>query len=287
MTKTCLPIILALAVTLLPANAEDWITTDGVAHKDVKIVKVGADSVTITDSNGGATIPFSALSLDLQKRFGYTPPATVDPMKVVASWTSITTALGKVIPITKVTAVDAHSVHYETANGVGSVEISDLPDDVQKSLGYDPAAAAKAIADQQARNAATDAMVAHVTAQDQAAKLQSDQTAATQSQMVKNAVYIHGKVLQKTDDGLIVDCDSDKYEAGVPGGPLKLVGQGVNATRIFGVTVMLTHYPNQETLVDGSPVSTVAYPTGPYSYTNVMGAQATIASYTATLPSGN
>jgi len=105
-------------------------------------------------------------------------------MKVTASWTSITLYTGKVIPITKVTAVDAHSVHYSTEMGGGAVEISDLPDDVQKSLGYDPQAAAKAIADLKAKEAATDALVAQVTAKEQAEK---QQVYATPAQPITNA----------------------------------------------------------------------------------------------------
>ncbi|MCE0498529.1 MAG: hypothetical protein LV481_11345 [Methylacidiphilales bacterium] len=165
--------LLLLALGFLPVLAEDWTATDGTVYKDVQLVKLNTDSITITDSEGNATIPFSVLPPALQKRFGYVPP--LDRMKVVASWTSITTAYGKVIPITKVTEVDAHSVHYETANGAGSVEIADLPDDVQKSLGYDPDAAAKAVADEKAREAATDAMIAQVTAVDKAAKKLADE----------------------------------------------------------------------------------------------------------------
>jgi Zn-dependent alcohol dehydrogenase len=114
------------------------------------------------------TLLFAFLSIHL-----YADDAKPDPMKVVASWTSITTEYGKVIPITKVTAVDAVAVHNISDTGCGAIPIADLPDDIQKALGYDPDAAAKAKADQVAHDAATDALVIRVTAQEQAAKQQA------------------------------------------------------------------------------------------------------------------
>ena len=52
-------------------RAEDWTTTDGKVYKDIKVIKSDAASVTILDSDGGASIPLANLPPDLQKRFNY------------------------------------------------------------------------------------------------------------------------------------------------------------------------------------------------------------------------
>jgi hypothetical protein len=62
-----------LFITSTSLHAEDWTTTDGKVYKDVKVVKTEPDAVTITDHDGGALIPLTKLSPDLQKRFNYDP----------------------------------------------------------------------------------------------------------------------------------------------------------------------------------------------------------------------
>jgi hypothetical protein len=57
----------------LPVLAEDWTTTDGKTYKDVMVVKIEADAVTIIDNDGGALVPLATLSPELQKRFNYDP----------------------------------------------------------------------------------------------------------------------------------------------------------------------------------------------------------------------
>lgn len=67
--------ILLLALMAIPVFAEDWTITDGKTYKNVVVVKVEVDAVTILDSEGGALIPLSELPADLQKRFSYDPIA--------------------------------------------------------------------------------------------------------------------------------------------------------------------------------------------------------------------
>ena len=66
---------IGLALLSLHLRAEDWTTTDGVVHKDVKVIKVEADCVTILDSDGGARIALAKLPPDVQKKLGYNPAA--------------------------------------------------------------------------------------------------------------------------------------------------------------------------------------------------------------------
>ena len=55
------------------ARPEDWITHDGTTYRDVKVLKVEPDAVTIIDAEGGALVPLAKLGPLLQKRFGYDP----------------------------------------------------------------------------------------------------------------------------------------------------------------------------------------------------------------------
>ena len=58
---------------MMTARAEDWTTTDGKTYKNVTVIKHDAVTVTILDSDGGASIPISNLPPDIQKRFDYDP----------------------------------------------------------------------------------------------------------------------------------------------------------------------------------------------------------------------
>jgi hypothetical protein len=55
------------------ARAEDWTTTDGKVYKDVKVMKLEDDAMTILYSDGGGLVPLATLSPDLQERFKYDP----------------------------------------------------------------------------------------------------------------------------------------------------------------------------------------------------------------------
>jgi hypothetical protein len=70
---------MSLAAALLGAVggtsllAEDWTTLDGVTYKDVKVIKVEDDAVTILYHDGGALIRMFRLPPALQARFHYDP----------------------------------------------------------------------------------------------------------------------------------------------------------------------------------------------------------------------
>jgi len=63
------------ALALLPTAllAEDWKTTDGMVYKDVRVIRVEADAITIIYRDGGALVPLFKLPHDLQDRFDYDP----------------------------------------------------------------------------------------------------------------------------------------------------------------------------------------------------------------------
>jgi hypothetical protein len=71
--QSCAGGLLLLATVLAPLRAEDWTTISGKVYKDVKVVKVEADAVTILDQDGGALVPLMLLPEALQKKFNYDP----------------------------------------------------------------------------------------------------------------------------------------------------------------------------------------------------------------------
>jgi len=66
-------VLFFLALPGLGLRAEDWTTTDGKVYKDVKVVKLEADAVTILHQDGGALVPLASLPPALQQRFNYDP----------------------------------------------------------------------------------------------------------------------------------------------------------------------------------------------------------------------
>jgi hypothetical protein len=76
--KTIRAILAAAMLVLVAAagslaHAEDWTTTDGKVYKNVKVMKLEPDAVTILYSEGGALVPLATLSPELQEKFQYDP----------------------------------------------------------------------------------------------------------------------------------------------------------------------------------------------------------------------
>ncbi len=69
------PVFLAFALALCSTNgfAEDWTTTDGTIYKNVRVVRVEDDAVTILYRDGGALVFLNKLPPALQLKFDYDP----------------------------------------------------------------------------------------------------------------------------------------------------------------------------------------------------------------------
>jgi hypothetical protein len=62
-----------IVLTTVRVQADDWYLNDGRIYRDVLVIKVEDDAVTILDSSGGALIPLDKLPDFLQKKFHYDP----------------------------------------------------------------------------------------------------------------------------------------------------------------------------------------------------------------------
>ena len=75
MARTVALLIAVSLVSIPSAYAEDWTTTNGKTYKDVTVVKFDAQSVTILDADGGASVSLADLPANLQQKFHYDPKA--------------------------------------------------------------------------------------------------------------------------------------------------------------------------------------------------------------------
>ena len=66
-------LVLALALCSTKGIAEDWTTTDGTVYKNVTVIRVEDDAITILYKDGGALVPLFKLPTPLQKRYEYDP----------------------------------------------------------------------------------------------------------------------------------------------------------------------------------------------------------------------
>ena len=154
--------LLLLLLTSVSTIAEDWSTTDGKKYEGVTVVKIEDDTVTILDKDGGARVPLSTLSVELQKRFNYDPvkaqaaarkhddeqkleeqqlksqlaaQAKAKADALAEDWT----LNGKDYHNVKVTKVEDDTVSITYDGGIGRFPLADLTPDLQKRFNYAPA----------------------------------------------------------------------------------------------------------------------------------------------------
>ncbi len=75
MIKVAFLAIPCLALFAHLALADDVTTLDGKTYKNITVVKKDLYSITVLTDDGGATIQFTNLPPDLQKKYGYDPAA--------------------------------------------------------------------------------------------------------------------------------------------------------------------------------------------------------------------
>ena len=293
MTKTSLFVICALIFAAFPTWAEDWTTTDGKIYKNVTVVSHDATAVTISSSDGVATLSIALLDKGLQKR-------VLDDNVTAKDWTVNGQDYHNVV----VGQVEADRVHITYDGGVGAVSLADLPPDLQKRFSYDPKKAAAAMAIRTQQEAESDRMAQEAAKQAEIQKQQEEK----RQELLKQAVTIRGTVIQILPEGMLVQCPTLEelmaannaemagtmrsvggggtsiYDKPADGGPSVAERMGLLPDKgtkpVYGMC-FLKNYPGQDQLVDNSRIRIVAYPDGPVSYQAVDGSTKTIPCYNA------
>jgi hypothetical protein len=289
MTKNFLPIALGLVAISSLIRDDDITLTDGTMLKNAKIVQRddATKTVTISFSGGTAKVPSEMMPTSIATT---TPPAAVtqpapappptvspDNTPMPKDWT----VNGREFYNVTVGEVEADRVNITYDGGLGTVMLADMPRDLQKRFNYDPAAAQKL----EAQRAADQQEFAALDAA--RAKEQATQAAATRLAN-RPKVYRMGEVIQRIPGGgLLIDCempepvaDSSASVGGGGGVYVPQTGCPAGMKMAYG-TFRLTGYPNENTVVDGEAVRTVAFEDGTFSYTSVAGSYKTVTSYEA------
>jgi hypothetical protein len=216
---------------------------------------------------------------------------------------TFTNHYGEVTSNAIVTKIEPGGLVYSVSGGGGRVKFSELPEDVRERFGYDPAKAAETEKAQQQRRL-RDAQLLAAQAQ-AAAKTDSERILFEKASASK--IYVAGTVMQKTDDGLLVDSGTFPEKIGEiashanlnqrTGRKLsdneknvwaewsefsKLSSQG----KLYKGICLLTDSTNID-VADDDYISSPAYPNGTYSYSAVSGGQKTIRKFTCDISKVN
>jgi len=195
------------------------------------------------------------------------------------------TVNGKTYHNVTVTKVEPDKVHIMFDGGIGSVNLSDLPPDLQKRFNYDPQAAKvaeKAEADRLAELDREHALEAQKQAKIAAAQDKADAKAKDIAAMQKTAVQIPVQIMQVLPDGVLCEKQQiNQYTVSSPVSGNRSEGFGkapASATQTVstgtGVIIFVTGV--SQGLADGQQLSFHAYRDGTYSYTDTQSATRTV-----------
>ena len=188
---------------------------------------------------------------------------------------------GRAFTNAEVFKVDPSGIFFRYAGtSVGRIEFPDLPANIQKQLGYDPAKAADFLVEQKRKE------TAQKMAQQERAKNYAAQLAAQKRlrEVALTRIGIRGKIIQKTAEGLLVNSGSEEWsrisaaERAMGASP---GGGGAVIFACFDGVCLLTDFAGADKMVDGEVVETSAYPNGQYTYTTVQNASKTVRRFTA------
>lgn len=193
---------------------------------------------------------------------------------------------GRVFENVKIISRAPDGIVWVSTNGPaggGKVKFSEMDADTAARFGYDRDALKKFEEDQKRRRT-----------QDLAAAYRQQQLVEEKKRIAELEsfrVVIHGEVLQKVSDGLLVVAGSEprrELDASMRKDGLYPSGRGrmsqiINGKRvpIYSELCLLTHYTNYARVVDRDIVFAIGYPTGEYSYTAVSGGSKTVRRFTA------
>ena len=171
---------------------------------------------------------------------------------------TFTNKAGDVIKDATVIRFDAVKLVYTAGMAGGTVNLADLPDDLQARFGFDSDKAEAADKQNHARRSQE--------AQAQADQAQVDDGTRQQVWVGASKVLISGHILQRLAGGILVNSGN---------------GRGPNAGgQVFEGLCFVTDYPAMSAVTDGALIGVMAYPNGVYQYPSVSGAGKTVRRFT-------
>ncbi len=260
------------------ALAEDW-AVSGAVYKNVKVISHDSKVVTISSSDGMATFSISNLDAGLQKR-------VLDDNATATDWTVNGTVYHHVVA----GQVEPDRVHISCDGGAGTVQLSDLPPDLQKRFNYDPAQAKAAAQKREDDQRAADASEAAAAQQQQAQATRDAEIQKVQEAAVKGAIPVRGEVLSvipvaKGDKAYLISLRTFANEYT---GQTAVIAGGVSQTLVTGDTVSSgmnqIGHPVSNTDPTGSLLQINRwYYAGTFTYPSVAGATITCRVYSPSL----
>jgi hypothetical protein len=195
---------------------------------------------------------------------------------------SFTNSSGDFIENAVAVKMGANKLLYRTPTGGGVVKFENLSPEIQKEFNFDPGKAKEADQVELRRK------------QQELAQYKQFQTAQMRAEVLKQvattAMAVEGKVVQKTDFGLLVESASERRDQEVQdrivtgdnlSGKIQFFDNGF---QVYDGFCLLTDCP-QSGLADGDVVKFVAYPNGVYTYTTVGGSSKTVRQFTCNINS--
>jgi hypothetical protein len=190
---------------------------------------------------------------------------------------SFTNSEGKIIPDARITATNSVTLYYETQDGPAHIRWADLPPEVQRRFGYNPAQGAEAEKALVARKQAIAQAAANAAVTRRVEKEQRERTANAE----KIKMIIQGRVIQRISAGLLVNSASElrKQVQHYPGEGYGTRHWEFGGVQVFEGLCLLTDVEGGA--LDGDIINCTAYPNGNYSYTAVSGGEKTVRRFTA------
>jgi hypothetical protein len=197
----------------------------------------------------------------------------------------ITTLEGKTYINCTITKVEPDGLRIMHDNGVGKLFFDNLPSELQIKYNYDPLKAQQFKAEVKQQQAKI--VLQNQASQEAVAKKQ--QLAAQREEIEKKIKRVIGKVIQVTNEGLLISCRDDvSYDSNRRNGGNLSAAEQAQLNNEMSLPprakdiIFLTKYPQRE-IIDGAWIETAGYPNGRHTYVNTMGAQTTIEKLTVKL----
>ena len=210
------------------------------------------------------------------------------------SFDTLTTTDGKTFYQVKITSTDPGGLHFMHRDGAASVPFEKLPSDIQKKYGYDPEKAADFRRQLEAKSEAAQARVAE--------EVKAAKAAEVDEKVYSNEdpVIVRGKVLQRLDNGFLIQCESDlsahvgwtkrngSSSQGRIGHRDSESGGLYSEEKVASLEcvkgLVFLRYSEDCNIADGDRIKILAFEDRTYSYTDTQGVRSTVHAYSLNPP---